>query len=302
MAKEETKAEEKIGERGIPEEEGAGSLDTFLAPPSPAKPEGEKKEEVKEPVKEEVKEPDKKPEVTVKVEDKPATEPVKEPVKEPDEKAATGDEGKKLEEKPKTDWENDDNPYKKRYRDTSNWATDLNKKQQAQDREILILQKKADGSYDEERDNPKRTEEQIETEAESKGRAVASHEAAITRWGAEVVERDLAKFNDVFKGDVYMLGSVASADQPVVEAIRALRRYEFHKEFGDNPDEIMEKIGKQAVEKAGQTIQSDEAKKLAERVKVADGEAKGLAGLTAKGTETPKEQATVKPLSEEFDN
>ena len=296
----ENKADEKIGERGIPAEEGAGSLDAFLAPPSPAKPEGEKKEEVKEevkePVKEEVKEPEKEPEVPVKAEDKdaagPAKKPVKEPVKEPEKKP----------EELKADWESDANPYKKRHRDTANYATDLNKRQQAQAREILILQKKADGTYDEELDNPKRTEEQIETEAESKGRAVASHESAIATWGAEVVEKDLAKFNEVFRDDVYMLGSVASADQPVVAAINALRRYEFHQEFGNIPEEIVEKIGKRAVEKAGQTIQSDEAKKLVERVKVADGEAKGLAGLTSKGTETRKEEATVKPLSEEFDN
>jgi len=300
--KEAGKEDAKPEVKALPVEEGVGSLDAFLAPPSPAKPEGEGKEEVKEAAKDDTKAEEKKPEGDGKPEEKASPEPDK----KPDEKLDPDKDKKpeeKPEEKPKVDYESDDNPYKKRYRDTSSWATSLNQKQKTHDREILILQKKADGTYDEERDNPKRTEEQIETEAAARGRSIASRDAAISMWGEDVVEKDLTAFNEIFKDDVYMLGSVASADQPVVEAIRALRRYEFHKEYGDDPVEIIKKVGEKAVKGAGEKIQSDEAAKLAARVKVEGEEAKGLAGLAAKGSErVSAEPAKVVPLKDVFDN
>ena len=305
-----------------PIEEGAGSLDAFLGP-SPVKPEGDAskdkgdvKQEVKEAVKDEAK-PDAKDdakgegkplEVTVKADEKPSTDDdkkgVKEPDTKPDEKAdAKPDEKKPDEEKPKIDWEADDNPYKQRHRDTANWASDLNKKQQSHDREILILNKKIEGTYDEEKDNPKETPEQIESRASRQGRATASHESAISRWGEDVVEKDLTKFQDVFRDDVFMLGSVAQSDQPVIEAINALRRYEFFEEYGHDPVEIVKRIGEKAVKAAGDTIREEESQKLAARVKASDGEATGLAGLTSKTQErSSRETEKTAPLTEVFDN
>lgn len=309
------KTTETATAKTIPEEEGAGSLDVFLTPPSPAKSEGEKeevKEEVKTDAKDDAKVEDQKTDVTVKAEDKPSTDDVKtdakDGVKDPDQKLdpdaeKKAEEEKKLAEKPKVDWEDPSNPYKKRFRDTSNWATNLNKKQQEQDREILILKKKEAGTYDEARDNPARSEEQIEEEAASKGRSEASYEMAIDKWGAEKVEADLVKFNETFGNDQFMLGSVASSKQPVIEAIKALRRYEFAEEFGDDPVEVQKKIGEKAVTAAGEKTKSDEAEKLKTRVKVKAGEAVGLAGLTSKTQDrTSTEENKVAPLQEVFDS
>ncbi len=308
--------------RELHEEEGAGSLDAFLGPtPSPAKPEGDKKDEGAD--KDAAKKDDGKPDAKADEKKPPADD--KKPDAKPDSddkdkkpetfKELDPDKDKKPDEKPpddkkppvdakpeKPDWDSDDNPYKKRFRDTSNWATNLNQKQKDQDREILILKKKVEGTYDEERDEPKQTPEDIQVEAENLGRAKASRQAAITRWGAEAVEKDLNKFNDIFSGDVHVLGSVASADQPVIEAIRTLRRYEFFEEYGEEPTEIVKKIGEKAVKGAGDTIRGEESKKLADRVKVADAEAKGLAGLAGKDAADRKtDEVKVKPLSEEFD-
>jgi len=202
-----------------PEDVGLGLAEFLDEKPSPDEPDGDVKtseEEVKEPDKEYDKtshsEEAKATEDPVKAEDKPSTEPVKEPAKE---------EAKPVEEeKPTVNYESDDNPYKKRHRDTSNWATDLNKKVIDQDREIKILSKKVEGTYDEERDNPKETSEEIEEKAASRGRARASRESAVTQWGEETVSKDLDRFYEVFGQDQFMQGSVMSADQPVVEAIQ----------------------------------------------------------------------------------
>ena len=295
----------------IPEkEEDSSGLSDFLASkPSPdeveddddppagvaAKPEIEQDKPDKEPDKE----PDKKADpdeadkdkTPVKADDKPSTDPVKPPDKDegkkpeekkPDEKPPET----KPEEKLKVDYESDDNVYKKRFRDTSNWATNLNKQVVDQNREIAILKKKADGTYDEEIDNPPPDPEAIRTKAETDGRSIASREIAVAQFGEETVLKDLLKFREVFGQDIHMQGSVMAAEQPVIEAIKAVRRYEFFEEYGADPGAIMDKIKTKALaeytDKMRETIREEERAKLAERIKTKDGEVTGLAKLTGK--------------------
>jgi len=280
-------------------------LSEFLIP-SPDQPDGKTEEKVEAPKEEakgeEDKEPDKKddekpdseetkpPEGAEKKEEAPSPEAAKEEAKPPEE------------EKPKIDWDSEDNPLKKRLRDTQNWATDLNKKYQDQEREIQILGKKVEGTYDEEKDNPQPTASEIEAKAERSGRAKASREAANSLWSEAVVAKDLDKFYEIFGRDEFMQGSVMSADQPVVEAIHALRRYEFFEEFGYEPEVIIKKISEKAIAEHKETVQKEETQKLADRIKAKDGEAQGLAGLASKSTETPKETSkTPEPLSKVFE-
>lgn len=244
----------------------------------------------------------------VKADDKPSTDPVK-PEKDEDKKP----EEKKLEDKPpgdekpeekpkadetlKVDYESEDNVYKKRFRDTSNWATNLNKQVVDQNHEIDILKKKADGTYDEALDNPPPDPTVIQAEAESHGRALASRTAAVAQFGEEQVVKDLDKFKEVFGGDIHMQGSVMASEQPVLEVMRALRRFEFFEEYGHDPVAIIEKIKVKAIEEHTEKIRGEEQKKLAERVRVKEEEVTGLAGLAGKTNVSAAKDVNPTPKS-----
>lgn len=320
-------AEPEVKEPAAPaatEDETGLGLGNFLTTPSPETDEGpagkaeeEKKtpedtkggdedvgkEPVKSDVKSDVKKPDEKvaaaPEGGEKKDDTPSPDAAKEAAKAD----AKKDGEPKVEDKPKVDYESPDNPYIKRHRDTQSWATDLNKRLQDVERRSVMQQKKLDGTFDEDKDNPQPTAEDKEAEGEAKGRAKASREAAVSQFGEDETAKDLQKFYDIFGDDPYVQGSVMSMSSPVMGAIGMLRRHEFFEEFGYEPKEIIEKIGKKKEAELRATIQEEEAAKLASRIKTVNGEPAGLAGLTAKSNDSTTEKAKgPTSLKAMFDN
>jgi hypothetical protein len=313
----EVKPEGKVSdaETTVVEDSLGMGLGNFLTPPSPAKPDGEEEktaseedakgeeEGTEEAAKEEDKSGDKKPDE--KSESAPEGDKKKEEsTPSPDDKNADKKEAKK-EDKPKAeDKPKKEDPNVKRLRDTQNWATDLNKQVQEQNRQMAIMQKKIDGTYDEERDDPKQTVEQIETAAEVKGRTRASKDFAISQFGEEQVTEDLQKFHDIFGQDRHVQASIMETDQPAIEAIKMVKRHAFFEEYGYEPEDIIEKIRVKVRAEEGKKIREEESAKLANRIKGKNSEATGLAGLTSKGgttSGTEKAKGPV-PLKSMFDN
>ncbi len=275
-----------------PTEEPAGDDEKKPDPKEDAKGEGEGTEEGKkeEPTPDD-KKPDKTPEAKPEGDKKPSPDAVKEKPKDDDKPEVKDD-------KPKED------PNVKRLRDTQNWATDLNKQVQEQNRQMAIMAKKIDGTFDEEKDDPKQTVEQIETAAEVRGRTRASRETAVGKFGEDKTTEDLQKFHDIFGQDRHIQASIIEQDMPALEAIKMVRRHEFFEEFGYEPDEIIEKVRVKVRVEETDKIREEEVAKLADRIKGKKGEAVGLAGLSSKGGTTPSTEKAKgpAPLKSMFDN
>lgn len=312
-----SKAEPEVKQPAAPVTvDGGLGLEGFLTPSPEKEPDGEKEEKketpdedtkggdedaAKEPDKKDDKKPDESaaasPEGDVKKEETPAPDVAKDAAKE-----AKKEDEPKVEDKPKVDYESLDNPYIKRHRDTQNWATDLNKKFQTLQRTVEIQEKKLAGTYNEETDNPQPTAEDIEADAEFKGRTKASRVAAVSMFGEEQTTKDLDEFTRIFGNDQYIIGSITNEDQPAIEAIKMLRRHEFFEEYGYQPTEIIEKIRVKVRKEETEKIREEEAAKLATRIKAKDGEPAGLAGLTAKsGDSTTEKSKGPEPLTSLFE-
>jgi len=301
-----------------PAEDMGLGMSNFLTTPSPEdSPDGKKEEvkgsdeegkggdedEAKKPDEKDDKKPDEKAAAKPEGDEKPKETPSPDAAKDDVKKEAKKEDEPKPEDKPKVNYESPDNPYVKRHRDTQNWASDLNKKYQQQEKSIAILQKQLAGTYDEEKDNPQPTAEEIEGRAEVKGRANASRQAAVEKFGEEKTAADLDTFYNIFGDDPHVQGSIMSQDQPVIEAIKMLRRHEFFEEYGYEPVEIIEKVKVKILAEERTKIVEEETAKLASRIKAKEGEPAGLAGLTAKtGDSTVEKSKEPQSLKSMFDN
>ena len=250
--------------------------------PSPAKVETEKKEdkpiEVKPEAAAEVKteaakdKPEEKPKVEAKAEEKP-----------PDEKK---------EETPKVDYESDGNPYKKRYADTQAWQMRTN---QEHTRQLEILNKKLDGTYDPAIDDkPKQTLD----EAAVKGRIEASESAAYRIYGngddakgKEIVEAGLAKFNDQFGRHQLVQMRVLNSPTPVIEAMKVMEEAEVIRELGPDPRQWKANLRKAILAEEEQKITERVTKDLMARVSKKETVAPSLTEVRGAGKETGEKPA-----------
>jgi hypothetical protein len=199
-------------------------------------------------------------------------------VKQQEDSSETPDEKKeevKKEEKkeevkseaPKPDYEADDNPYKKRFRDTASWSNKLNQenrllKQQQADyqKQFEILNKKIDGTYDPEKDaisGP--TPEQIAQTSVTAGKTVASRHAAYEALGQEKVDAELKEFHALFNEDELVQSRVIRSDSPIFEAMQVLKEHRFISKYGRDPEQIQAKMRKE--------ILDEETPKIREKVR-----------------------------------
>lgn len=214
----------------------------------------EKKEEKKaDPVKAE--EPKKEePKAEVKAEPKPS-EIKKEEVKP----------------SPSVNWDGDENPYKKRYLDTQQWANGLNQQYLELKKNTEMINKKLDGTWNPEEEaklsqpDPK----QIFTQAEILGKVKSSSKIAAQKYGADKVQAMIfaegAPFRK-FDNDPYIQARVLSSDAPVLEAFAILEENEFRSKWGNDPKTIEENIKKSHEEELTKTITENVTKQLMERL------------------------------------
>ena len=213
----------------------------------------EKKEEASQKVPESEASPsDKKAEAKPKDEKKAADKDL--PEKE-ETKPAESDE-QKAEREAKEKWEQEDNPYFKRYKDTaSNWQKEHQEKLQLQtavsqmQHEMTLMRKIADGTYDPEVDNPQQpqvTPEMIAQKALNVGKVLASRNAAVAQHGAEEVDSRLAQFSQLFDGNEMINQIVLESEAPVQQAFHILERYKFESTYGSTPAEWHKNIRAEA--------------------------------------------------------
>lgn len=166
----------------------------------------------------------------------------------------------------KKKWESEENPYFKRFRDTSaNWNKEHQEKIALQNQysqmqqEIVRLRKIADGTYDPEKDDPAKqvTHEDVAAKALNVGKVLASRNAAVSQFGAEDVNTRLTEFNSIFEGNEMINNLVLNAEAPVYEAFRILDRYKFETKYGSTPAEWHKSIRAEAEKELSEKLRKE---------------------------------------------
>ena len=163
-------------------------------------------------------------------------------------------------------WDDDNNPWKvkasefeKRYKDTHRWGNEVNQKfldsqrqQQALASQLQRLEKKFDGTYDPQRDEPPPPNpEAIRTWGTVEGKAQASFAGAIrsrVQFGGksqqeahDEVMQALEQYAQIFGQDRGVQERILLSDHPVESAIEAVRAHAFAQKYGSDPDAILKK-------------------------------------------------------------
>ena len=200
----------------------------------------------------------------------------------------------------------------KRNQDTTRWAQGLSRDLAASKRENLILQKKlADPEYDETKDTTLDTGPSDQEKADvaaQQGRADASLIAAYGKnnENKEAVDRDLQEYRDVFAQDDAVQQQVIRSLMPIQEAISIVRLSKFFKEYGPDPETIIDTMTKRLTAELEPKIRETESKRIMAGLKKTSALPKGLSGVKGashgeKGDEgkVPLKERT---LEDEFDN
>ena len=260
--------------------------------------EAPKIEEVKPEVKAEA---EVKPEV--KVETKAEEKPVVAKAEEKPAEVKAPEEAKK-EEAPKFDWESADNPYKKRYTDTRDWSTRVNQENAEFKRQLGVINKKLDGTYDPAKDEPAPVAPEVREQwAELAGKSKASKIAAysISEFGGqEAVDKGIQEWDARFKDNQAAQMRLLSSDAPVVEALKMLKEVHWIEKHGADPDKIEASIRKQVETELTTKITEEVTKQIMGRLKKQEGAAQTLTEVRGAGKEAPPVNNGPTPLTSIF--
>lgn len=260
--------------------------------------------------------PDEKQDDKAKAAEKQASDAKKDAKKQPDaktdeKKGAEMSPEEKAAQEAKAKWDNEENPYVKRYKDTAaNWQKEHQEKLQYQSaisqlqQEVQTLRKIADGTYDPEVDAPKAVPHEVVAErALSVGKALASRNAAIEQYGSEEVASRLAEFNQVFESNEMINQLVINSDSPVHEAFRILNRYKFETKYGSTPDDWHKNIRAEAETELREKIKAEVTEELMGRADKKHGTPRGLSssrGSNGVGNSQNSKGKGATPLNEIF--
>ena len=170
----------------------------------------------------------------------------------------------------KPNWDDDNNPWKKkasefdqRYRDTHrNWNS-LNQQNQELQRQLTILAKKFDGTYDPQVDEPPPPDPvAIRTWGAIEGKAQASFASATRVHGQDKVMQALDKYAQVFGNDRSVQERILMSDDPVQGAMDAVAGYEFFAKYGNDPGRIIDTIKQQLETELTPKIREAESKRI----------------------------------------
>lgn len=151
---------------------------------------------------------------------------------------------------PAQDWEHDENPYKKRYRDTHRDWNRLNQElleQKRQNQEFVrrldVLGKKFDGTYDPERDEPQApSAEQAMSYGALTGKVEASMAAVLEAMPVESVMTKLERYKELFGNDAAVQQRILADPHPIKAALKAVDNADFFTKYGSDPDAILKKF------------------------------------------------------------
>jgi hypothetical protein len=223
----------------------------------------------------------------VKTAPEPETAEVKEPAAETSAATETKTDAAaetKIETPQPANWEDDTNPYKKRHADAAKWANQVHMQNLQLQKQMEILNKKFDGTYDPEVE-AKASEVQPETiarTAENVGRITASREAAYQIFGEgdstkgeQIVAEKLWAENAPFRAIEHLpqvQARVMNSPSPVLEAMKIVDEYAFAQKWGKTPKDIEANI-KKAYEKE---IEDRVTKNLLEKMNLKDKQVNGI--------------------------
>ncbi len=200
----------------------------------------------------------------------------------------------------------------KRNQDTTRWAQGLSRDLAASKRENLILQKKlADPEYDETKDTTLDTGPSDQEKADvaaQQGRADASLIAAYGKnnENKEAVDRDLQEYRDVFAQDDAVQQQVIRSLMPIQEAISIVRLSKFFKEYGPDPETIIDTMTKRLTAELEPKIRETESKRIMAGLKKTSALPKGLSGVKGASHGEKGEEGKVplkeRTLEDEFDD
>lgn len=214
--------------------------------------------------------PEDKKEASAPVVDKTEKPTEKAAEKAPTEAKAKAETETKAEPDFKPNWDDDNNPWKKkasefdqRYRDTHrNWNA-LNQQNQELQRQLTILGKKFDGTYDPQVDEPPPPDPvAIRTWGAIEGKAEASLAAAVRVHGQDKVMQALDKYAQVFGNDRSVQERILMSNDPVQGAMDAVAGYEFFATYGNDPGRIIETIKAQLETELTPKIREAESKRI----------------------------------------
>lgn len=174
-------------------------------------------------------------------------------------------------------------------------------KQEQLAKQVEVLIKKVDGTYDEAKDAPKLpTADQVVDEAKRQQRIQSSHKAAVKQYGEEYVMKtvwaDDAPFRK-FDADPKVQQRVMESDVPILEAIEVVKEAETKAKYGDNPDAMLKALEKELTPKIEKKVRSEFEKKgfTFEGVN-------GLSGVPSASTERATPQIAEKSFDSLFPN
>jgi hypothetical protein len=249
--------------------EQSRELGSFFGPQPKA--ESQEKSTTPSPEKAEAK-PEALPEPEAKAEEKsPAKEKPQEEAKA-ESKPAEAKEEKTEETKeavPKDPWDSPENPYKKRYEDTRQWARgveSVNKQLQQLAHKTDVVEKKLDGTYDPEKDAIRLTPTQ--EESEFMGRFNASLELAVEEHGEESINAKITEFNERFGANPIVQARVRMAKNPIQEGLKVLEEAGWAQKWGGDkatPKSIEDNIRADEAAKWKAQIQTEVQKAIKER-------------------------------------
>lgn len=208
-------------------------------------------------------------------------------------------------------WDSDDNPYRaratqleKQYTDTRNWATQINQQNTDLQRQLEVIGKKIDGTYDPDADvAPQPSPDQIQSQGELVGKVRASIAVAEQMYGKDEVHKllfaDGAPYRVLEDSEPSVRARVLGAAAPALEAMRVLKEREFAAKYGNDPEAAKAKIREEAKAEWEKNIDALVDAKIKERLKAKTETAPSL-GAT-RGAGTPDEKGGVPvhiPLSQ----
>ena len=231
----------------------------------------------------------------------PEVKPEEKPAKEETPKEELPKEEPPKETKPTIDWDSDTNPFKQRHKDASKWANQVHMQNLELQKQMEIINKKLDGTYDAEAEAKAQEipPHIISQTSEMAGKIVASRQAAFEIYGKDNVENLLWADNAPFRAienDPMVQARVMSSMSPVLEAMKCVEEASFYSKWGKSPKDIEENI-KKAYEKE---IEDRVTKKILEKVNLKEKQVTGIGEARGAPGATPPDKNKIPPLVEVF--
>jgi hypothetical protein len=212
--------------------------------------------------------------------------------------------GKPNEAPASPNWDDDSNPWKakasefeKRYKDTHrDWnrvnqeRVEAQRQQQEFSRQLEILNKKLDGTYDPARDEaPPPDPMQYRQWGSLEGKVEASLAAAVRVHGQDEVMSALERYAEIFKDNKSVQQEILMSADPIQGALDAIKSHEFFAKYGTSPEMIQKRFEEDFNTNQLPKIREAERKAALEELQKQPREPRGIGGVLGSSGATDKQ-------------